>query len=514
MLKKNKKFIKEEEYKTIIPKRRLKHLPKNIKKKFKKKLADKKNISKAIIFIIIFLLTFGLIVLFTFSYFNVINNHLLIYSSNITKFYEIFPKIDLQKNKKIKNIKDIFNGRELFISDINLTGEYIQFIRPINEEEEKNYTIKIYEDLKPRDYKNATRPSKQYSVSEYYELCIQEKLINEEKFETNKEPLISIVVVSFNKEKSILKSIRSIQNQSLKNIEIIIVDDCSTDNSTNIIKYLLNNDSRIRVFYHLKNLGVWRSRLDGFLYSKAKYIIHFDMGDCYADNYILEDSYNLITKYQLDSVRFSFITAKNKFSNDSKTSIQYYKRKDTKIVYGKKNYDLSLFSYGTIWNRLTRANIITKGLYSFNSYMLNAYKNMWEDRCWNQLINENSFSTLMVNRVGYLYILENNGEGLLRAGDKEKNNKIIREFIYFWIFDLHYLPKENDKSSVINNLKKFNRPNNKYFLEKVNLNYIIKRFKPYEYLLNSLIEDNFVSSENKEFVRNLLKEYNNKKFEE
>ena len=119
-------------------------------------------------------------------------------------------------------------------------------------------------------------------------------------------PLISIILPSFNKEKEIISSIRSIQNQSFKKIEIIIVDDCSTDESIKIYNNLQKFDSRIRIFYHLKNLGAWRSRLDGFLYSRAKYIIFFDTGDCYADNFILEDSYNLMTKYNLDSLRFAF----------------------------------------------------------------------------------------------------------------------------------------------------------------------------------------------------------------
>ena len=88
--------------------------------------------------------------------------------------------------------------------------------------------------------------------------------------------------------------------------------DCSTDNSKNILKNLLDTDPRKRVFTHLKNLGAWRSRLDGFLYSRAKYIIHFDLDDFYLDNYILEDTYNLITKYTLDSIKFSFIFTKRK----------------------------------------------------------------------------------------------------------------------------------------------------------------------------------------------------------
>ena len=41
-------------------------------------------------------------------------------------------------------------------------------------------------------------------------------------------------------------------------------------------------------------MGSWRSRLDVILYSKAKYILLFDAGDIYEDNYVLEDSYNII----------------------------------------------------------------------------------------------------------------------------------------------------------------------------------------------------------------------------
>ena len=180
--------------------------------------------------------------------------------------------------------------------------------------------------------------------------------------------------------------------------------DCSTDNSKNILKNLLDTDPRIRVFTHLKNLGAWRSRLDGFLYSRAKYIIHFDLDDFYLDNYILEDTYNLITKYTLDSIKFSFIFTKRKNRPFSRYYRLFYKDYDKKIVYGKRQYNLRSLRYGSIWNRLTRTNVILKGIYTLNVYLLNAYKNFWEDGWWNQLINEYSFSYLMINREGYIYI--------------------------------------------------------------------------------------------------------------
>ena len=68
----------------------------------------------------------------------------------------------------------------------------------------------------------------------------------------------------------------------------------------------MDSEPRVRIFYHLKNMGVWRTRIDGLLYSNGKYILFFDTGDLYADNYVLEDAFNLIEKYQLDSLRMLF----------------------------------------------------------------------------------------------------------------------------------------------------------------------------------------------------------------
>ena len=78
----------------------------------------------------------------------------------------------------------------------------------------------------------------QLTMKNFYKLCLEEKLLNNESFTLNEKPLISVLIISYNKKNELLKSIRSIQNQSLKNIEIIIVNDCSTDKSEEIFKYL------------------------------------------------------------------------------------------------------------------------------------------------------------------------------------------------------------------------------------------------------------------------------------
>jgi glycosyltransferase involved in cell wall biosynthesis len=135
---------------------------------------------------------------------------------------------------------------------------------------------------------------------------VEEKLIYKNIKKASNQPLISIILPIYNKEKDIMKSIRSVQNQSLKNIEIIIVDDCSIDNTSKYYDLLLKTDPRIRLFSHLTNMGCWRTRIDGLLYSKGKYVIFFDVGDLYEDNYVLEDAFNVIEKYNLDCIKMFF----------------------------------------------------------------------------------------------------------------------------------------------------------------------------------------------------------------
>ena len=265
------------------------HLIKKTKKYFKYKIST--DYRKIIIFKII---------LFAFIYFFLYLKKFYINSD----FYKILPSKFFVKNKPIIILKEIFRSRKLIINDANITNEYIHFIRPIKEDKDE---IKPLKDKKNINYDNFNKRNNQLNFSEYAKLCIEEKLINNTyKLKASNRPLISIIIPTFNNEKKIMKSIRSIQNQSLKNIEIIIVDDSSNDNSFKIFKLLLETDPRIRVFTHIKKMGIWRSKIDGLLYSRGKYIIFFDMGDLYEDNFVLEDAYNIIEKYKLDSIKMLF----------------------------------------------------------------------------------------------------------------------------------------------------------------------------------------------------------------
>ncbi|TDU34409.1 glycosyltransferase involved in cell wall biosynthesis [Gelidibacter sediminis] len=94
-------------------------------------------------------------------------------------------------------------------------------------------------------------------------------------------PLISIVIPTFNRAHLIVETIESIQKQSYPNWECIIIDDFSTDDSDNIIKKLIKKDSRIKFFKKTKNKnkGAPAARNYGFSKSKGDYINWFDSDD-------------------------------------------------------------------------------------------------------------------------------------------------------------------------------------------------------------------------------------------
>ena len=398
--------------------------------------------------------------------------------------------------KNISAVEEVFTNKNLYITDSKISPEYIKLIKTINSPSEpfKNISLNKNIDIDTRIFENRDKISK----IDYYNLCQSGQLIEKIKKKFN-NPLISIIVPSFNKEKEIIVSIRSIQNQSFKNIEIIIVDDFSSDNSREIYNYLQQTDSRIRIFYHLKNLGVWRTRLDGFLYSRGNYIIFFDAGDLYADNYVLEDSYDIMRKYNLDSFRFAFEMIKIK-NNTIYYSQNFTFKTPNKIILGYKKYDVNWYTHGTIWNRMIKKNIIFKSLELIDSYIINAYKNLWEDRWWNTLTNINSYRNVFINRIGYIYIKRPKGEGSLKLKNKKEKNKTLQEFIYFWLFDFQMSPKKSNKKNIIKMLRKYKSRNNKHNL---NFSYLTD-FTIFHYLLQLLLNDPYVDNSDKIFIKQLL----------
>ena len=421
---------------------------------------------------------------------------------NLQLYKDILPKTNDQ-NKEIQSLEEIFNSRRLFIPYANLTPEYIRYLRKINETEEEIYKKKYSENETKIDPSIFNKRVDQLNFKDYLSINVKNKLLfNTSELEINDKPLISIIISAYNRGKSLLISVRSVQNQHFKNIEIIIVDDCSTDDSSVYLKDLLETDPRIRVFTHLKNMGLFRTRISGALYSRGKYILYFDAGDLYEDNYVLEDAYNIMEKYNLDSCKFLFRLIYS-YDNPYPNNVPFHAYHNSKIVYETPNIKrMNSFvfrNWGNIWNRITRKNIIIKGLYLLNERVLNIYKNHWEDLWYNELISRVSYSFLVIERIGYLYLFIPGGYGRVKLHNERARNNMIQEYINFLVFD--YFIKPNSIPYIISRLKVYNSSNS-----YLKLSYFKSNFNILDDLLTILINDTKVSSNDKIFLNNLLQD--------
>ncbi|MGI8351375.1 glycosyltransferase family 2 protein [Niallia circulans] len=97
-----------------------------------------------------------------------------------------------------------------------------------------------------------------------------------------KEKKISIVIPTFNRSDLLVKAIKSVQAQGYENIEIVVVDDCSTDDTRKVVEKL--NDKRIKYIKHKENMGGAVARNTGIQNSSGEYIAFLDSDDTWLSN--------------------------------------------------------------------------------------------------------------------------------------------------------------------------------------------------------------------------------------
>ena len=111
-------------------------------------------------------------------------------------------------------------------------------------------------------------------------------------------PFNSIVIATYNREKLITRAIKSVLNQDTNNWELIIVDDCSTDDTMLTIQSLLD-DSRLTYYKTDVNCGVAKARNVGIKKAEGKYITFLDSDDEYKTNH-LSSRYEILKDESID----------------------------------------------------------------------------------------------------------------------------------------------------------------------------------------------------------------------
>jgi glycosyltransferase involved in cell wall biosynthesis len=96
-------------------------------------------------------------------------------------------------------------------------------------------------------------------------------------------PLVSILVATYNRANLIGIALASVQKQSYKNWELIVIDDASTDDTQKIVASFIQNDPRIRYVRQAQNVGIARNRNTGLTEAKGEFVAVLDSDDIWTD---------------------------------------------------------------------------------------------------------------------------------------------------------------------------------------------------------------------------------------
>ncbi len=121
----------------------------------------------------------------------------------------------------------------------------------------------------------------------------------------NESELLSVIITTYNRSKFLIEAVDSVLRQSYKNIEIIIMDDCSDDGTDEIIKSRYSN-KKIKYYKSDKNMGPGLNRLKAFNeYAKGKYVVFMDDDDFFIDKRYFEKAVSIHEYYK----NISFVAA-------------------------------------------------------------------------------------------------------------------------------------------------------------------------------------------------------------
>ena len=187
--------------------------------------------------------------------------------------------------------------------------------------------------------------------------------------------LASIIVPVYNVEPYIDQCLRSVLSQTICNIEIIVVDDCSTDNSAKVVKKYCKIDNRIIFLQHDKNKGLSNTRNTGLSYAKGEFIFFVDSDDYVDNNYCARLIY-AIEKEQAD------VACCNVVKVYDNAVISPYKVRNENAPFPSLITPHVMNSImSVVWNKVYKRQIINKEKIKFTPNINNEDELWWREYC-------------------------------------------------------------------------------------------------------------------------------------
>lgn len=308
-----------------------------------------------------------------------------------------------------------------------------------------------------------------------------------------KFPKVSIISPIFNRGEYLLRFLKSIQNQYFNDIEIILIDDFSCDNTSNLIKKYQNIDKRIILIKNKKNFGTFKSRNLGILKSKGEYCILPDPDDILSQD-CLKIFYVFSKKYDYEMLRFNlYIGQKRIFfqncANPTPSRAVFKPEIQTFLFYAIKKLKQIDFN---VSNKFVKREVLIKALNMLSKEYLNMYITSYEDGILNYMLYRVAKSFYFLKKIGYYYII--NPQSISKRGFKSEyikfifiHLKIVFEFSKNTIFEKNMFnaifQRLVIKTSIINRTKLM-KNDSKFYLSYINI----------------FLSNDFVSNKNKKIL--------------
>ena len=198
-------------------------------------------------------------------------------------------------------------------------------------------------------------------------------------------PIVSIIVPVFNSEKYIEKCLKSLLAQTYKDLEILVIDDGSKDNSSDVVRQLQLDDQRIKLICQ-ENQGVSSARNKGIEMSKGQYIVFVDSDDYVESNYV-ETLLDLYEEERGDVAISNYVINHDVIDVQDQDVVEKF---DSKTAIANK-FD-SCVCCKLISAELAKSNLFRKDLV------------IAEDLYFYYTIMQKSNKIVYINRVGYHYV--------------------------------------------------------------------------------------------------------------
>ena len=258
---------------------------------------------------------------------------------------------------------------------------------------------------------NRTLNQELHDMQIFVNLAVNHSLINpNEKYYKSKNPKIGVIIPMYNAEGYIENAICAIENQDFKDIEVIIVDDKSKDNSVKVVKQLIKRDPRISLYQNEETKGTLYSKSKGVSLSRAKYILVSDQDDSYTQEDAFSSMYYALEKNNLYILGFAslFSLTTNLRNRPSlyifqNTPIYHQPHISNRMYYFTANNTVKRLG-DVIWNYIFRKDIFLKSISQIDDKIMNTRMNCHEDFLLFFLLTRNANSIKNIRRIFYAHI--------------------------------------------------------------------------------------------------------------